>query len=348
MYHYESYSSADSKVFERLEKRCTIERRRVQALYFWLHIDFDETQALFDLESEREQVVLAQGALLLSHYSSNLERHSNTFWLSVAIRSAKEYGAHLYECDANLTKYERQMKKRLWWSCVLRDRILHLGLRRPLQIDCLYTSDKGLNDDDFDQDMGNSKVYDAGTQRLLAKILVAQTRLAVEMTDAITILYPPDGSLHIPLTCQETLDRVSLESDRCNAKLTAWFEDVHSWVSGFPKGCHASVSLYSSLMYIYYQCVQLPHFTGKVLTYMSTARLALCNHRLALALWSTSEDQSHIRHLDTVCGEVRASAAAVIYIVQDLLSLNIAKHLPISACVFYCPLLTNFTNCAKA
>ncbi|PMD32631.1 hypothetical protein L207DRAFT_396203, partial [Hyaloscypha variabilis F] len=293
-------------------------REARKTLYHRAKANFDETQALFDLESEREQVVLAQGALLLSHYSSNLERHSNTFWLSVAIRSAKEYGAHLYECDANLTKYERQMKKRLWWSCVLRDRILTLGLRRPLQIDCLYTSDKGLNDDDFDQDIGNSKVYDVGTQRLLAKILVAQTRLAVEMTDAITILYPPDGSLHIPLTCQETLDRVSLESDRCNAKLTAWFEDVHSWVSGFPKGCHASVSLYSSLMYIYYH----------------TARLALCNHRLALALWSTSEDQSHIRHLDTVCGEVRASAAAVIYIVQDLLSLNIAKHLPISAVAY--------------
>ncbi|KAH6665010.1 fungal-specific transcription factor domain-containing protein [Halenospora varia] len=251
---------------------------------------YQRAKTLFGIEPEPDHIVIAQGALLLSYYSNNLERHLNTFWLSVAIKSAKECGAHRYECDENLTRYERQMKKRLWWSCVLRDRILPLGLRRPLQIDCIYTSDRGLTDNDFDQDVGKSKVYDADTQRLLAKILVAQTRLALEMTDAINILYPPDGSLHIPLTCRGTLNRASLESDRCNSKLTA-----------------------------------------------CTARLALCNHRLALALWSTSEEerhQCHIQQLDTVYGEVRTSAAAVIYIVQDLLSLDIAKHLPISAVAY--------------
>ena len=89
---------------------------------------------MFDFEAERDPQVIAQGALLLAYYSTNSERHLNTFWLSIAIQSAKADGAHRYAEDETLTRYETQMKKRLWWCCVLRDRILPLGVLRPLQI----------------------------------------------------------------------------------------------------------------------------------------------------------------------------------------------------------------------
>jgi len=210
---------------------------------------------LFDFAAEHDPFVIAQGALLISYYSTNFERHSNTCWLSIAIQSACVDGAHHYEKDQSLTEYERHMKKRLWWTCILRDRILPLGLRRPLQISHSQF-DFGsccLSEDDMKEDIGKSEVYDIKTQLLLFRIVIAQCKLAVEMTDTITTLYPSDIShLAIP-ACTEDFNRTSSETDRCKLKLIDWYESVNPWVLQDSKDAHASVTLYTSLMYIYYQ-----------------------------------------------------------------------------------------------
>lgn len=155
------------------------------------------------------------------------------------------------------------MKKRLWWCCLLRDRILPLGVRRPLQIthDHFNARLGGLTEDDLSEDIGKSQVYDTETQKILAKIQIAQCKLAVEMTDVITILYPADSSLPLTSACKEDFKRASIDSERCRSKLIDWYDSVHSWVSRIPKDSHPSVTLYTSLMYIYYQLVLLSRFS---------------------------------------------------------------------------------------
>jgi len=212
---------------------------------------------LFDFEAEHDPFVTAQGSLLLSYYNDNSERHLNTFWLSTAIQSARLVGAYQYENDKNLTQYDTQMKKRLWWTCILRDRILSLGLRRPLQIS-QSQFDFGsscLSEDDMKEDVGKSEVYDAKTQLLLFRILIAQCKLAIEITYTTTMLYPSDISRSVMSAWTEDFDRTSIEADRCKLRLTDWYESVNPWASQFPKDAHASVILYTSLIYIYYQYV---------------------------------------------------------------------------------------------
>lgn len=193
----------------------------------------------------------------------------------------------------------------------------------------------GLNDEDLLEDIGKSEVYDSETQRFLAKILIAQCKLAVEMTDLITILYPSDSSLPVTSAHKEGFNRASIEIDRCKSKLIDWYENVHSWVTKFPKNAHPSVTLYTSLMYIYYQYVLFHSILYCVLTRSSTARLALCHHKiLVLEIWCTSEDedeQDYTQQLDAFRVELRISTVAINYIVQNLLLLDLAQHLPISA-----------------
>ncbi|KAH6668928.1 fungal-specific transcription factor domain-containing protein [Halenospora varia] len=285
---------------------------------------YQRAKILFDCQAENEASVIAQGALLLSYYSTNSERHLNTSWLTIAIQSAKTHGAHLYREDRGLTRYSRKMKKRLWWCCVLRDRILPLGLRRPLQITHNHFdfSYGGLVDEDFADDIGKSKVYDAATQRLLAKIIIAECKLAIEMTDIITTLYPSDIPHFITTASAKDFNSTSVEADRCKKKLIDWYNTINSWVCGIRKEAHASVILYTSLMYVYYH----------------SARLALCHHNiLALSLWTTPSkvsQHSYSQQLDIFRGELRTAAAAVTHIVQDLLSLDLAQHLPVSAVAY--------------
>jgi len=67
----------------------------------------------------------------------------------------------------------------------------------------------------------------------------------------------------------------------------------------------------------------------------SSAQLAICQHKiLGLELFSGSvqgNDKRHAQQLNAFKGELRTAAAAVTYIVQDLLLLDLAQYLPISA-----------------
>ncbi|OBT58755.1 hypothetical protein VE04_00730 [Pseudogymnoascus sp. 24MN13] len=285
---------------------------------------YSRAKMLFDFEAEHDASTIAQGSLLLSYYSTNSERHLNTFWLNIAIQSARADHAHYYDIDKSLTKYDRQMKKRLWWCCVIRDRILPLGVRRPLQITHNHLDSAGqeLTEEDLEEDIGESEVYDTETQQLLAKIFLAQCKLAVELTDVITMVYPADGANPVITACEDDFNRVSTETKGYETKLTNWYNTINQWIPTVLGKSHASITLYTSLLYIYYH----------------SARLALCHHKIfALETWTSllgRGQDTYVRQLDLFRGELCSSAASVTCIVQDLLQLNLGQYMPISAVAY--------------
>ncbi len=214
---------------------------------------------MFDFDTERDPCSIAQGALLLSYYSTNSERLINSFWLSLAIQYARAGNAQMYHKDQTLSEYAKGMKKRLWWCCILRDRILPLGLRRPLQItrshfdfECCVFTEEDLNDE-----TDRSDVYNAATKRLLAKIFVAQCELATKLTDVITIVYPLDGSSPVTFQSREEGAATRAKLEQCKSTLNEWFDEFDGRISSrrCPERSHPSVALYTNLVCIYYQCV---------------------------------------------------------------------------------------------
>jgi hypothetical protein len=105
----------------------------------------------------------------------------------------------------------------------------------------------------MEEDVGKSEVYDTETQLLLFRVVIAQCKLAVQMTDTITTLYPSNISHYQIPACTADLIRMRTETDRCKLKLSDWYECVNSWALQASKDTHSSVTLYISLMYIYYQ-----------------------------------------------------------------------------------------------
>lgn len=111
----------------------------------------------------------------------------NSFWLGTAIHLAKDVDAHRYHAKTSLSPERQNLLKRLWWCCILRDRILPLGVRRPLQIqpqDFDFTSSP-LTKGDFANEVDRSKVYDAATKDSLVELLITLCDLAVSLTDMI-------------------------------------------------------------------------------------------------------------------------------------------------------------------
>jgi hypothetical protein len=215
----------------------------------------DHSQLLVDFEYEKDLVSISQAAILLSYHSpSTSERKVNSYWLSIAIQHAKFASAHLYH-TSSLPPPVYLSHKKLWWCCIMRDRVLNLGLRRAVHITFTPHDFSPLTASDFDAEVSRSRVYDASTKRRLLELLISQCEMAVELTGVLMRVYPLNGFME-DYSKSKDHDQFEAEIEACRNGLGRWYEKA---VQKFPlpagigeKGVHDSVVLYTNLLYIYF------------------------------------------------------------------------------------------------
>ncbi|KAI1103601.1 fungal-specific transcription factor domain-containing protein [Jackrogersella minutella] len=304
---------------------------------------YRRTKLLFDFDTETSLISLAQSALLLSYWATNWSLASkklNSSWLGIAIQNAKSSDAHLYAVKPNYSaitdpaKYKKQrVLKRLWWCCLIRDRILALGVRRSLQISRAHfdlEANTGLGYTDFADEVDRSKVYNADTKRCLIEIFVQLGELCSVLTDLITLVFPLDD---VPGWDRQIGTEGATTLKECKAALRRWYKSATLRFPMFGGGStprmtttnskqfqHDSVILYTNLMYMHYH----------------SARAALCHHEvLQLASACTSPNLSNnLREFSNIYEnrhELQDAACSVTECLKELIQLRLARYLPISA-----------------
>jgi hypothetical protein len=219
---------------------------------FW-----SRAKLLFDFEVETNPISIAQGALLLAYHTATRSLlKTNTFWLEAAIRSAMSDDAHLYYNDATRSPKERNRRKRVWWCCILRDRILPLGVRRALFITFEHFAfDKfPLTVEDFQEEIESSRVYDSATKRQHVNVMVTQCQLAIALTDTIKTLYPMQETPASCLVQAENLSKSLADITRCKAQLLSWYRFMKSHsisLEGY-REVDGSVAVGTAMVYIYF------------------------------------------------------------------------------------------------
>jgi hypothetical protein len=136
--------------------------------------------------------------------------------------------------------------KRVWWTCICRDRLLALGVRRSLQIGpCDFDFTHPAPDEtDFVNEIHRSQVYEASSKRQLVELFRAQCELAVALTDCLNALFPrfPGASISddLPIFVYQ---------------LERWFKANCSKIcpSRQERVQNESVVLYTNLLLAYYQ-----------------------------------------------------------------------------------------------
>lgn len=141
--------------------------------------------------------------------------------------------------------------KRLWWCCILRDRIMALGLRRPMCIrpmDCDSTL-PGLTENDFEDEIRYSGVYSPAIKRKLIQIIVSASELGVILSDVLDIIYPMKPASH-QVYCKQIHDQLQI----LLASLDNWYEKTmtKSFSPNYVTGTHRSVILFTNMVYMYY------------------------------------------------------------------------------------------------
>jgi hypothetical protein len=194
-------------------------------------------------------------------------------WLSIAIQHAKSADAQHYaalpalSAAINPIPYKRQNTlKRLWWCCIIRDRIVGLCMRRSIQITRAhfdFDMNSILGYTDLLDEVDRSKVYNPETKRCLAEVLAQLVELCVVLTDIIMLVFPLDDS---PGWGREMKSEESARIRGCKVALRRWYRGATLRFPMFGGGQlprmttpggkefqHDSVILYTNLMYMYYQ-----------------------------------------------------------------------------------------------
>ncbi|KAH6980793.1 fungal-specific transcription factor domain-containing protein [Ilyonectria sp. MPI-CAGE-AT-0026] len=279
---------------------------------------YRKAKLIYDFGVEPSSLATAQAALLLTFWTPPLNADSkpNTSWLMIAIENARRTKADYYSDISNLTAKkpgDHAILRRLWWCCIIRDRILPLGLRRSILITPAHFDFKKnmeLGSTDLQAEICRSNMYNAETKTALANVAKRLLKLSVILTDVLLLLYPLQ---RVNENCQDTqLKSASLR--KCKEDLLRWYTETPITRSGRRENIveHKSVTMHTTLMYIYYH----------------GAAILLCHDDLKLV--EVTSNPSQISRISQARQEVQHSIACIADLLDRLNQLHVARWLPIT------------------
>lgn len=130
------------------------------------------------------------------HYSSMIEQKHTWFWLYQAIGLAQ--GAGLHHKIQTASQSKTRLWKRIWWACIIRDRLVALGTGRPTHIRNADCNTAMMDMVDLEED------GDTEEQRSIKAIFIDFARLCWIMEDVMAATVSPMSS-HYRDTCASTL-----------------------------------------------------------------------------------------------------------------------------------------------
>ncbi|PHH71466.1 hypothetical protein CDD80_5250 [Ophiocordyceps camponoti-rufipedis] len=115
---------------------------------------YKRAKALYDANYEDDRVTIVQSLLLLGWYWEGPEDVTKNvfYWSRVATIVAQGSGMHRSVEQSQLSKSDKRLWKRIWWTLFTRDRSVAVALGRPVHINLDDSDVEMLTEDDFVED----------------------------------------------------------------------------------------------------------------------------------------------------------------------------------------------------
>ncbi|KIW68803.1 hypothetical protein PV04_04724 [Phialophora macrospora] len=166
---------------------------------------YQKTIILYDADFESDTLILIQSLLLMSLWSEKPEAHKQGWhWTGIAIFLAQTVGLDRNLDGLRLPPKEKSLRKRVWWCCFMRDRLVSLGMSRPMRIRDQdfdvplptltdFEADSLLNPLDFARDSQNpfehTDLCKKDTRIQLAEIFIHNVRLCMLIGSILSSQY---------------------------------------------------------------------------------------------------------------------------------------------------------------
>ncbi|KOS21482.1 Cutinase transcription factor 1 alpha [Escovopsis weberi] len=115
---------------------------------------YKRAKALYDANYEDDRVTIVQSLLLMGWYWEGPEDVTKNvfYWSRVATIVAQGSGIHRSVERSQLSKSDKRLWKRIWWTLFTRDRSVAVALGRPVHINLDDSDVEMLTEDDFIED----------------------------------------------------------------------------------------------------------------------------------------------------------------------------------------------------
>jgi hypothetical protein len=161
---------------------------------------------LYNFDFESDNIVNIQALLLISHYYPSMIDQKHTWhWVNQAVTLAQGVGLH--RNPGNLP--QRHMWARIWWCCVLRDRLTGLGTGRPLHINSLDCDVPMLRSEDL------RETGDREQELSIKQLFIELVKLCQYVEGVISLRYSTG------LDTQVTPDQLKV----CDEALQLWLQN---------------------------------------------------------------------------------------------------------------------------
>ncbi|KIW22187.1 uncharacterized protein PV07_12098 [Cladophialophora immunda] len=155
---------------------------------------YERVRLLYELDVEESRIAVIQATLLLSFWNETPgDSKGGWHFLGIAISLALTIGLHRKQTFSN-PSLEKHLLKRIWWSCYMRDRMLALGMSRPLRIkdSDFNTPLLALDDFELENSAGGDlrhHLIEPQCQRSLAEMCITMAQLCVQIGVVIDLHY---------------------------------------------------------------------------------------------------------------------------------------------------------------
>ncbi|CAK7200319.1 hypothetical protein SEUCBS139899_003010 [Sporothrix eucalyptigena] len=97
---------------------------------------FKRARLLYDLQCESDPLAVLQALLLMTCWYEKSQEDEEEMWhlVGAALSLAKSLGMHHNPDHLDIGVEQQRLRKKIWWSCFVRDRLLSLGMGRPARI----------------------------------------------------------------------------------------------------------------------------------------------------------------------------------------------------------------------
>ena len=206
---------------------------------------FEKVRLLHDLAHETDRVAHLQALLLMAYWYERPEDERETwYWTGIALSQAQVLGMHRNPDHLDISPALKGLRKRIWWSCFMRDRLVALGIRRPARIRSEDFNVPMLTLDDFDTSPFEDKILrflgplpmadDRSTMESMAVTCIELAQLCVHIGTILFTQYSILGNsasggrenIAMMVVPRKSVDQLQ-EMAKCDLNLEYWLQNLN-------------------------------------------------------------------------------------------------------------------------
>ncbi|KAL2862154.1 fungal-specific transcription factor domain-containing protein [Aspergillus pseudodeflectus] len=293
---------------------------------------FQRARLLYDFDYEVDRISLVQSLLLMTYWYETPDDQKDTWhWMGVSLSLAHTIGLHRDPANSRMDIRRQRMWKRIWWSTYTRDRLIALGMRRPMRVkddDCDVPM---LTLEDFEfhpfspeivNMVGNSEILQSVShQRELASMFIEKAKLCLCVSHVLSAQYSV-LSHKFGGTMETTMMLVPKKSAAETFEVRRCDQELEDWLAHLPTEIQYSPSAPTKLS----EANEVLHSHRALLkmVYLTTSS-ALHRPQVLPAVPFPSMDTEL---QDISRNKVRFAAIEITNIAQDLHSLDLTRYFP--------------------